>query len=132
MKKKVLAKRKMQAEKRLGKSLKVPMVTKKTKGGGKKGQWAAFTADDIAAAAFGDWAKDVAEAATPTDDAEKAAIDTVLEGLDKKKTKRGGKKGQWDDAAAAAAFTADDIAAAAFGDWAENIAEAATPIDDAE
>lgn len=81
MKKKVLAKRKMQAEKRLGKSLKVPMVTKKTKGGGKKGkgggkkgQWddaaAAFTADDIAAAAFGDWAKDVAEAATPTDDAE--------------------------------------------------------------
>ena len=60
MKKKVLAKRKMQAEKRLGKSLKVPMVTKKTKGGGKKGQWddaaAAFTAEDIAAAAFGDWA----------------------------------------------------------------------------
>ena len=76
MKKKVLAKRKMQAEKRLGKSLKVPMVTKKTKGGGKKGQWddaadaAAFTADDIAAAAFGDWAENIAEAATPIDDAE--------------------------------------------------------------
>jgi len=70
MKKKVLAKRKMQAEKRLGKSLKVPMVTNK------KGQWddaaaaAAFTADDIAAAAFGDWAENIAEAATPIDDAE--------------------------------------------------------------
>ena len=38
MKKKSLAKRKMQAEKRLGKALKVPMVTKKTKGGGKKGK----------------------------------------------------------------------------------------------
>ena len=48
MKKKSLAKRKMQAEKRLGKALKVPMVTKKTKGGGKKGQW--DDADSVVAA----------------------------------------------------------------------------------